>query len=478
MSEYQTKAANAFSHLGLARGRKGSSATHIEIQELYDLTLEPLRALPVWNMKPPSPARNKPKEPSLTERFGKKMATYEEDVKCWEEENLYREKYYLEMDKFHKEQIGTIKPYMAKAGQVSVLEKMIENLKESNSKLTRHAQSFSPIHEQYKSTPLPHILKKIYGAEEIPSKSIGNKKIEFNISGRRFYIIKDSWEEIDTKNSGRGAVSLVAHLEEIPAEKILDTVPIIASHFGYKQATTDLCIHYINIGESQAKRRMDQPFPIPKNAHEKLEHAIIFLVGTCKIPKEIVKNSIDNGLVFVDTLDNLVFPRPSGGFTRQPMKLNRNGNQVNRKEQLVDPEPYYINSKVPGDQELIVAINELEALALAAQFPDAQIIVLNRCSCSKSFQHLREAKKIVLSFDLNQENTIDKDILSSFEKNGIFSDVVIFKLPSDILSGCSSWINLLRKSPDEKSKININSEISVNEGKSQGIISNKFGPGM
>jgi hypothetical protein len=470
LAKLQTSYHKAVAHLGLKRGIEGSGATHEEMKKIYRWLQEPLRELQKMAMEPPKPVRPEPVRGGLASILGReKKSDYEEDLRAWQEENRYRQAYYEALERHHNEQMEIVMPHLARAGKVSVLEEQNAKLKAHNSRITKQLKELEP--QSIKPITLAEVLLDMYGAKEVETSIKSGKARRFIIGTREIEVSGNDWHDALRSKKGAGAVELVAHLEGFPPGREMDAIPLLVARFGKERVVADMCASYLKQAENAVEKSLADFYRLPEKIVNKLPVVREFLVKTCKIPIDVADNAIDLNQIYMDALDNWVFPRVAGGFTRQSVKM-RVGKSVRRDEVLKDPSPYVIEG---DEQELVLADNELEAWALKTRFPQSKIVAINGCSAKGMLQYLHAAKTIVVTFDLEKSNNIDKNWNVFLNKNGSFGHALIFKLPSEVLEGSKSWLSLLgAKKPDAASSPD--EVLSANEVTSDR--SGPKGPGM
>lgn len=448
LSKLQTSYASALEHLGIVRGVEGSSISNTQMKKFYQMVHSAMKPLPTIDLPRPQPARPQPEKPLMNISSSRKK--YEDELELWNQENRDRQAYYQQLEKAYPNLEEVARQYQAKAGMVEAIESQLKELNRKSANLKSTLKAQGEHLEKHKDTPLPDVLIQMYGFTEIKSTMKGDPVRRFQSPDSSLLIEVSkpaNWRETPSNGSGIGAITLVCQLEKMPPSQPWAAASLIERQFGKERALADVNLFFLHHLEQQFGKQVLQGVPVPHPAPQMTAKVKTYLVEELKISPAVADDTLSQQLLYMDELGYLVFPRPTGGFSRRSVNRNRLGKPDFRNDVMRDPEPYVL----PGDSQDIVLIDdELEAIALKTLFPSRTVIAVNGCSFKRVHKYLKDANSIIVAFNLQTGNQIDEDLKNSLGEFGERKSITKVILPSDEISGCNSWIKSLQHSNGEK----------------------------
>ena len=451
LSKLQTSYASALEHLGIVRGVEGSSISNTQMKKFYQMVHSIMKPLPTIDLPRPHPPRPEPEKPMVN--IGQPRKKYEDELELWNQENRDRLAYYLRLETVYSDLESAAQQYQAKAGMVEATERQLKELNRKCATLKSTLKTQAEHFGKHQGTPLADILTLVYGFTEIKSTLKGDSVRRFQSpdSNRIVEVTKPgNWQEIPANGSGAGAISLVCKLEGMPADQYWSAAGLIERQFGKARALADVNLFFLHQQEQQFDHQVQQSVPMPHPAPQMTAKVKTYLVEELKISSPVADDLLSKQLLYMDELGYLIFPRPTGGFSRRSVGRNRLGKPDFRNDVMRDPEPYVL----AGDSQDVVLIDdELEAIALKTRFPSRTVISVNGCSFKRVHKYLKNANSIIVAFNIQEGNQIDETLKNSLGEYGERKSITKVMLPSDEISDCKSWIRLLQR-PNREMRIN------------------------
>ena len=382
LSQLQSDYASAVEHLGLARGREGSKATHMEVAEYYAATQKVERtSIP----RLPTPDDIQPPEPPGT-------------VARMKAENIIA--YGKEAGvQAVADQMARLKPALETLtsqndlliAENARLRQERERLKDSNSKLSQQNADFKTVANQMRELRLDQVLIEMYEATEASTSKPHHKTRSFILpDGLAIEYTGNQWRDSKSINKGKGAINLVMHLSGYGQGHYQQAVRDLAEEFGDKDIASTLAAHLVESAPREAKIIASQKFEMPKPCERTWPGVLGYLTLKMRLPTAFVEEAHARGLIFSDPRGNCVFARNNDSGLFKVGIGNKPFNQSLGK----GGEPFVM----PGtDGKVFITDSPLEALSLKLMRPDSTVLATGEFMTAEKMKPYLEQKEIFLA---------------------------------------------------------------------------------